>query len=123
FKDINDKYGHSAGDHILTSLTSHIQTLIRDSDIFARLGGEEFGILLPETNADGGRFLAEKIRKKVAEKTFSYESSKIILTISAGVLTVKNSEDADYDIIYKMCDNAMYEAKRLGKNRLVANEI
>ncbi|MEC9491958.1 GGDEF domain-containing protein [Flexistipes sp.] len=123
FKDINDKYGHSAGDHILVSLTSYVHSLIRDSDIFARLGGEEFGILLPETEADGGRFLAEKIRREVAVKAFAFESSKIILTISAGVLTVKNFEDADYDIIYKMCDNAMYEAKRLGKNRLVVSEI
>ncbi|TYB32695.1 MAG: GGDEF domain-containing protein [Flexistipes sinusarabici] len=123
FKDINDKYGHSAGDHILTSLTSHIQTLIRDSDIFARLGGEEFGILLPETEADGGQLLAEKIRREVAVKTFTFESSKINLTISAGVLAVKNFEDADYDRIYKMSDDAMYEAKRLGKNGLVVSEI
>jgi len=123
FKDINDKYGHSAGDYILVSLTSHIQSLIRDSDIFARLGGEEFGILLPETEGDGGQFLAEKIRREVAAKTFRFESSKINLTISAGVLAVKNFEDADYDSIYKKSDDAMYEAKKMGKNRVVVSEL
>lgn len=123
FKYINDKYGHSAGDHILVSLTSYVYSMIRDSDIFARLGGEEFGILLPETEMHGGQLLAEKIKREVAGKTFTFEFSEMNLTISAGVLAVKNSEDADYNSIYKMSDNAMYKAKRLGKNRLVVSEL
>lgn len=123
FKNINDEFGHSIGDQILISLTAYVDSLTRDSDIFARLGGEEFGILLPETDSEGGHFLAEKIRRQVAEKVFEVDSCEINLTISAGMLAVRDFEQASYNRIYNMSDNAMYKAKSMGKNKVVVSEL
>ncbi len=117
FKSVNDKYGHDAGDFILTSVTQEVSKVLRDSDIFARVGGEEFTVLLNNTSLDGAKIIAEKIRKKVDEKTFVYESTSLDLTISIGVATV-DKEKVSIDALYKKADEQLYKAKESGRNRV-----
>ncbi|MCB4204440.1 GGDEF domain-containing protein [Deferribacterales bacterium Es71-Z0220] len=119
FKRINDSYGHTIGDGVLTSLCKLVAKLLRKSDIFARIGGEEFAILLPDTDEKGGYYLAEKIRATVENETFIIDKYKIKFTISIGLLTGINVDKLDYNTIYKLTDDALYEAKKRGRNRTI----
>ena len=85
FKDVNDTYGHLAGDSVLKQLASTVRTRIRREDVFARYGGEEFGLLLPEINLGGARQLAEKVRKLVERQRFEFDKQVIPVTLSVGV--------------------------------------
>jgi len=123
FKRINDTYGHTVGDRVLTSLCSLVTKLLRKSDIFARIGGEEFAILLPDTNEKGAHYLVEKIRATVENETFIIDKQKIKFTISIGLLTVINVDKIDYDTIYKLTDDALYEAKKRGRNRTISKVL
>lgn len=119
FKRINDSYGHAVGDFVLKAFSELVQSTIRKADIFARYGGEEFAVLLPETGERGGEILANKLKTEVESKVFKIEGKEVQFTISIGLLVVKHLEDVNYDIIYKMSDDAMYRAKRLGRNSVV----
>lgn len=112
FKKVNDTYGHDAGDSVLRGLSQLIQTSIRKSDILSRLGGEEFGVLVPETGIEDGFQLSEKLRSIVERNTFKYAGK---ITISLGA-TQFNQED-NIDTIYKRADIALYNAKNNGRNR------
>lgn len=120
FKNINDTYGHKVGDEVLIFLCKLVTKLLRKSDIFARIGGEEFGILLPYTDEKGANYLAERIRTTVENETFIIDKHKINFTISIGLLTGINVERLDYDTIFKMADDALYEAKRSGRNKTIS---
>lgn len=120
FKNINDTYGHKVGDEVLVSLCKLVTKLLRKSDIFARIGGEEFGILLPYTDEKGANYLAERIRTTVENETFIIDKHKINFTISIGLLTGINVERLDYDTIFKLADDALYEAKRSGRNKTIS---
>ncbi|MGA1845795.1 GGDEF domain-containing protein [Deferribacter abyssi] len=122
FKKINDTFGHITGDNTLIELTTLIKSILRESDVLARFGGEEFAILLPQTNKKGAVVLANKIRKTVANHNFTC-LKKHKLTISVGVVCVENNFDIDYNSIYKLVDDAMYEAKNTGKNKVVIKVI
>lgn len=114
FKIVNDTYGHEWGDQVLKKLASKILSNIRDIDIFARWGGEEFVLLLPSTGKEGGLIAAEKIRKLIDE----CQSKELKgITISIGVSTV-NPENYDIDAAIKLADEAMYEAKTNGRNQV-----
>lgn len=119
FKKINDTYGHTAGDQILVYLCNLVSKHLRKSDIFARIGGEEFAILLPDTDEKGSYYLAEKIRNLVESKTFEVDNNKINFTISIGLLVGINVDKLDYNTIYKLTDDALYEAKKRGRNRTI----
>jgi|GEM_PF-1581512 diguanylate cyclase (GGDEF)-like protein len=119
FKKINDNYGHTVGDFILKALSELVQSKIRKSDIFARYGGEEFVVLLPETGERGAEILADKLRADVEYNVFKINGRQIQFTISIGLLVVKHLDEANYDIIYKMSDDAMYKAKQQGRNRVI----
>ena len=115
FKQINDTYGHLAGDQVLKSLASTIKAKIRREDLFARYGGEEFAIVLPEIDGYNAQQFAEKIRRIVEITDFFFEGTKIPVTISMGV-AVLDAETADAGALIKKSDERLYEAKKAGRN-------
>ena len=119
FKKINDVHGHLAGDFVLKELANLVQGRIRRDEVFARYGGEEFAIVLPETNLDGARALAEGLREKVAQSRFVFQSESIRVTISIGVSMLGEQDKTSLDLI-RNADVKLYEAKRGGRNRVVA---
>ena len=115
FKEVNDKYGHQVGDEVILSLVDIISKNIRESDIFGRWGGEEFIILLPETNLNQATIVAQNIRKKVQEYRFDKVGQK---TISLGVSEFNSNDDST--VFIKRVDDALYKAKATGRNRVVS---
>ena len=119
FKSINDRFGHQAGDHVITQIAAICQQHKRNSDLIARFGGEEFLILLPETALAAAQRVAERMRKKVEVRAFSFSSNAINATISVGVAEANPSMDRIFDLI-KVADRALYVAKESGRNRVCA---
>jgi diguanylate cyclase (GGDEF)-like protein len=117
FKDFNDKYGHNAGDSILISIANLMRKSIRMQDFVCRWGGEEFLFLLPETNLEGGRILAEKLREKIANSIYHLEKHKLLIHMTFGVSIYDKVMDIN-DCI-KQADNALYEGKKNGGNQVV----
>ena len=118
FKKINDAYGHVAGDAVLRQLASAIQSKLRQQDIFARTGGEEFCVLLPEVPLESARVIAEKIRAIAEQTQTRHDDQKIRCTISVGI-SAFDAENATVDLLYKTADARLYEAKNGGRNRCV----
>jgi diguanylate cyclase (GGDEF)-like protein len=117
FKKINDTFGHLAGDAVLRQLGSIVKHKVRRDDIIARIGGEEFAILLPEVGIDGGVEAARKLRAAVEATSFQFEGTTIDVTISLGVAQWEPGV-ADADGLIKNADDKLYEAKRSGRNRV-----
>ena len=120
FKKINDNYGHACGDFILKSLANQMKSTARKQDIACRWGGEEFLMLLPETDLEGGFALAEKIRKDIETTSYVFGDNRITLTMTFGVSVYNRPMDIDYCI--KMADEALYRGKRQGKNCVVMSK-
>lgn len=123
FKKINDTYGHDVGDYVLTEITRVIQLSLREVDVAARLGGEEFGILLPETNAQGAHMVAERVRSAIAKHTFMADSKQnrpLGCTVSIGVAGMRFDDEIDATRLYKMADTRLYIAKNAGRNQVCA---
>lgn len=121
FKKINDSYGHDVGDFILIEVTKVIKDCLREIDVPARLGGEEFGIFLPETNAQGAFHVAERVRGAIAKHTFMADARQnrpIGCTVSIGITTTRFDEDVDSTKMYKMADTRLYIAKNSGRNQV-----
>jgi len=116
FKSINDQHGHDAGDEILTGLSTLLTESVRGTDMVARLGGEEFCIVLPEMNASQAFHVAEKIRKAVESYAFKTTQGKVAVTISLGV--AEQRRDEDQSIWIKRSDKALYQSKKEGRNRV-----
>ena len=117
FKPINDSYGHLAGDAVLKQLCQVVHGKIRREDLLCRYGGEEFSILLPEIDNFNARLTAEKIRRLVERTDFTFEDTRIPVTISLGVATIQ-SEAVDPETFIKMADEQLYLAKNTGRNRV-----
>jgi len=117
FKKINDNYGHQTGDFILRDLVIEIEKVMRESDVFARVGGEEFAILLNDTPLSGAKIIAEKVRKIIEDTTFTYNSASVDLTISIGISEL-NKENTSIEDLYKKADKQLYIAKKNGRNRV-----
>jgi len=115
FKSINDTFGHLAGDEVLRSTSKQLGALLRQTDILGRYGGEEFALLLPETNLNGAQILAERILQQVAETTVPYNDITIQVTISAGIAQYHEGMLRHEDLI-KAADDALYQAKENGRN-------
>lgn len=113
FKKVNDKYGHQKGDDVLKQLGNILNNSRRDLDICARYGGEEFAIILPHTNGNEAKMIAERIREKV-EKFFQND---IKITLSIGISNCPKSSTLLVELI-KLADEALYESKRSGKNKI-----
>jgi len=118
FKTINDNYGHHAGDLALKAFANICRQEIRESDILGRLGGEEFGLMLPETTIQHAEVLAERIRKAAAAIEITLDDQTIGITVSIGLAEL-STDDASLDAVMRRADLAMYQAKARGRNRVV----
>jgi diguanylate cyclase (GGDEF)-like protein len=118
FKPINDLYGHPAGDFVLVELARRLQDVTRSVDVVARLGGEEFALILPRTPIEGATLVAEKIRTAVARLPFDAMGQEIPVTVSVGAAAYPDS-GVDPRTLMAAADEALYEAKATGKNRVV----
>lgn len=117
FKKVNDVHGHMAGDKVLRLVAQVLEDQTRFNDFVSRYGGEEFAVLLPESTADQGRFVAEKIRKAVERTSLVYADWKIKVTVSAGVGEVNTQSDNPETLVNRV-DAALYQAKQNGRNRV-----
>ena len=118
FKKINDTYGHNTGDEVLKFIADKMNKFIRKSDILARMGGEEFSILLNNTNKENAYLLAEKLRKNIQKSSYKNKEVEIEVTISLGISQLIQ-EDEDLDSIISRADKALYIAKQSNRNRTV----
>jgi diguanylate cyclase (GGDEF)-like protein len=117
FKTINDLYGHLAGDEFLKYTAFLIESSLREQDICGRFGGEEFLIVLPETNLSGAFTVAERIRGKVEISKLKYQQLEIHTTVSIGINEI-DSEQGNITQLLKIADQALYQAKKTGKNKV-----
>ncbi len=117
FKRVNDTHGHLAGDNLLRQIAGAIKLRLRTHDVFARTGGEEFGIILPEIAVEGARITAEKVRQVVEGTPVRHEQQVIPCTVSLGVAMLRGDE-AGPEELYKCADGRLYEAKQGGRNRV-----
>ncbi len=121
FKSINDRYGHDAGDDVLREFAVRIRKSIRGIDLACRYGGEEFVIVMPETDLHVAGMVAERLRRSIAGEPFSIEkgTKRLDVTISIGIATLEIKGEAISDVL-KRADQALYRAKNDGRNRVVA---
>ncbi len=118
FKVVNDTHGHLAGDQCLIWLANYIkQSLKRSADKAFRYGGEEFCLILPNTDAEGALLFAEQLRVLIHEQVFQYRDIEIPLTISCGISTYQQQVDIGPEQIFSGADNALYQAKHNGRNQ------
>jgi diguanylate cyclase (GGDEF)-like protein len=117
FKQINDQYGHLAGDEVLRQFASVIARVVRTIDVVGRVGGEEFAVICPETTVDQARVLAERIRLTSAEIRVLGEDSSIKVSASIGLSQVRK-DDLNIDHLWLRADQALYAAKEGGRNRV-----
>lgn len=117
FKRVNDQLGHAAGDHVLRILAGHMARRLRSTDAASRWGGEEFLVLLPDTDATKAAAVAEQLRTVVSQSRVRWRQDEIALTISAGVAAWSGSEDSPNGLVDR-ADAALYEAKDAGRDRV-----
>ncbi|MBK8619662.1 MAG: diguanylate cyclase [Anaerolineales bacterium] len=119
FKKVNDTYGHASGDQALITLKKICEHDLRKMDIFARLGGEEFALLLPETSQKIAAALAERLRASLESTNIQADSSKFKVTISMGVAEFRGQRPDTLEALFHRADKALYKAKSDGRNRVV----
>ena len=116
FKQVNDTYGHQAGDEVIRVVAATLIRLQRETDISGRYGGEEFGIILPETNADQAMVMAERLRSSIEQSPVTYEGKQISFTISLGICEI-TPEMQEYTQWLENSDQALFSSKRNGRNQ------
>ncbi|GAB5046585.1 GGDEF domain-containing protein [Thermodesulfovibrio sp. TK110] len=116
FKSINDTYGHLAGDKVLNHIAMQIKSFLRTSDVVSRYGGEEFLIILPETDEIKAFMALERVRENIAKKAVKIGNEKIFITVSIGIGEIETN-DTLMEAIHR-ADMALLQAKRTGKNRV-----
>jgi diguanylate cyclase (GGDEF)-like protein len=119
FKSVNDLLGHLGGDYVLRELAARVKPLVRSDELFARYGGEEFAVVLPEATRDGALSVGERLRHTVADKPFLYEGVTVPVTVSVGAFSTAGDEQMTPGELIALADQRLYEAKRLGRNRVV----
>lgn len=119
FKSFNDRFGHDCGDFVLVQVADTMRSMVRKQDAVGRWGGEEFMLLLPETDRLGGRVLAEKIRSRIARKRFTYNAHEFSIFLTFGVAVYRDQKTA-VDAMIKVADQNLYLGKKQGKNCVVA---
>lgn len=119
FKSINDTYGHKAGDRVLQLVAQHIQNQIKESQFFARIGGEEFVTLMPNYTPEQALEDCNKIRESIANSGFNYKGEAVNISISAGISLRLDGDDRDS--LYIRADHALYQAKSKGRDQCIFN--
>jgi len=122
FKQVNDKFGHKAGDKALTWVSQTLAAQLRSMDFLCRYGGEEFCVILPETNGPGAVRAGERLRTAIERDTFVDDALKVSITISVGTATWSASDSRDVPDLLALADQALLEAKRSGRNRVASSE-
>jgi len=120
FKQLNDTHGHKVGDDALVYLVESVKDTTRPEDVVSRYGGEEFVILLPNTNLEEGVQILSRIRRNLTKKFFLHENKRLLITFSAGVAQFRSGESQES--IFKRADEALYRAKKGGKNQILTSE-
>ena len=124
FKKVNDNHGHLTGDHCIAWIGKHIKdSLKRSTDLGCRYGGEEFCLILPDTDMLGASALAEKLRRIIFETPFIYQEVKLNLTISCGVSTYQQQKDVTPEVLFSVADKALYRAKQNGRNQIQQHDF
>lgn len=121
FKRINDHYGHKVGDEVLQKLAERCQNTSRTVDLISRYGGEEFVILLPETNLESAARVAERLRQSIMNEPFKTNAGALRLTVSLGIAEAKETDSLH--TLIERADVALYKAKNAGRNRVVFDEL
>ncbi len=121
FKTVNDSYGHSIGDQVLKKMTETTIHCLRNVDIFGRLGGEEFAILLPETCTNQAQYVAERIRQNIEQISVYIQDFFVKITVSIGI-SIYHQGDEKIEDILKRADRALYQAKAQGRNRVIIDK-
>ena len=116
FKQVNDTYGHLCGDQVLVQLAALLLASLRAYDLVGRYGGEEFCLVLPNTNLGDGANLVDRLRQQVAEHVFTFDNRRLRITISAGVTSTEGQDEASVDLLLSQADEALYRAKTSGRN-------
>lgn len=119
FKQINDRWGHAAGDTVLRGLAATALRTVRDADILARLGGEEFAVLLPATDLAKARYLAQRLQAAFSSQVFAVTDGAVGCTASFGV-TADAGPDIVLDALLKQADKALFRAKEAGRNQVAS---
>ncbi|MBI3269484.1 MAG: diguanylate cyclase [Planctomycetes bacterium] len=118
FKRINDSHGHPAGDLVLREFASRAKQALRSTDILCRYGGEEFCVILPETETASALAAAERIRQAIGARSFMLESDEVTVTVSVGVASVPPEFEGELTELLERADKALYRAKQGGRNRV-----
>jgi len=121
FKVINDTFGHLAGDLVLREVGKILSETVRGTDFTARYGGEEFMVILPQTNEEQSRILAERLRTLIAEARFTHNGQTFSITVSVGVASLQPGSLAKRRALLEKADQALYQAKNMGRNQVCAN--
>jgi diguanylate cyclase (GGDEF)-like protein len=122
FKNVNDTFGHPAGDYVLTELSNMMAASLRAEDIFARYGGEEFAIVCRGSDSIQGQIVAERLRKAVETNHFMWEEKRVPVTISLGLATLPDPAIADSSELIRAADEALYKSKKTGRNRVTLHQ-
>ena len=122
FKFINDTYGHAAGDQVLITFTKICMKSIREFDVFARFGGDEFALLLPETDIEQANAVVERIRGTIADLPLELEGKPAHITISSGIADLANDQET-FDTVLSRADQALYNAKEAGRNKVMVFKV
>lgn len=123
FKSVNDTYGHQAGDDVLRGFAARLSLHSRRDEVVARVGGEEFVIIIPVTDHDGIQLAAERFRRCVADEPFDTCAGPLDITVSIGVATTAEVADDTASVLYNAADQALYEAKKAGRNRVAVSPL
>ncbi len=117
FKNVNDMYGHDAGDDVLRGLAGSGLKILRKIDVFGRIGGEEFSVLLPDTGLEGAELVAERLRREIEQSRMMTRAGELAITVSIGVATL-NDDTRTLEHLLKAADIGLYAAKHGGRNRV-----
>ncbi len=120
FKNVNDSYGHQAGDEVLRQVARLVKNTLREYDTFGRIGGEEFGIFLAQTDRNTAVEVAERLRQQIADEKLRVEGRELHITLSAGIALARGK--TSFEQLYADADAALYQAKHSGRNKVVVAE-
>ncbi len=122
FKMVNDRFGHLAGDACLKTIAAILETNLRTADLIGRFGGEEFVVLLPDTDANGAKAAAENLRQRVRAAELDLDGQKLTVTISIGIAALPPGPPGDFESLIRRADGAVYRAKDQGRDTVVVSD-